>query len=345
MWFEGVAALALALAVSCGVTPLVRRLAVRVGALDRPIARSVHREPTPRLGGVAIFLAATSAMLALLGGGGREVHAILAGGALIFGVGVVDDLRRLPAWAKFLGQAAAAAVLVAGGVRVEWLTNPFGGMWHLPFLGIPLTVFWVVAVINVVNLVDGLDGLAAGICSIAALTLMAVAAGQGQAAAVVAMGAIAGAALGFLPHNFNPAKIFMGDAGSMFLGYMIAAASVEWTLKSTTVVALAVPVLALGLPIVDTSFAILRRLAARRPLHEADQGHIHHRLLRLGLTQRQAVVFLYLLSAGLGISALLLSEWKAWQAGLMFLLVVGAAVAMLRHTGALALQRGRQAHR
>jgi len=345
MWLQGVGALALACAIAYGATPLVRRLALRVGALDRPVARSVHSKPTPRLGGLAICLAAVVSLLAFLRGGGHDAYAILGGAAVILAVGVIDDVKGLPAWAKLLGQIAAAAALVAAGVRVEWLTNPSGGMWHLPVLGIPITLFWVVAVINVVNLVDGLDGLAAGISTIAALTLMIVTAGQGQVVAMVVMGAVAGAALGFLPYNFNPAKIFMGDTGSMFLGYMIAAVSVQWTLKCTTVVALAVPVLALGLPIFDTSFAILRRLAARRPVHEADQEHLHHRLLRLGFTQRQVVVLMYVLSAGLGLCAVLLSEWKAWQAGLMFLLVVGGAFAGLRRTGVFALQRPRQVDR
>ncbi|MCL6449968.1 MAG: undecaprenyl/decaprenyl-phosphate alpha-N-acetylglucosaminyl 1-phosphate transferase [Acetobacteraceae bacterium] len=340
-----VLALGISVALSLCLTPVVRRLALRLGALDRPVERSVHRQPTPHLGGLAIFLAFTASILAVVGWGAPESQGIICGGALIVAVGVVDDLYRLEAWHKLLGQVLAACVLMAFGVRIQWLTNPLGGMFYLPVLGIPLTLIWVVAVINVVNLTDGLDGLAAGLSSLASLTLLIVAVGKGLGAVPLFCAALAGSALGFLPYNFNPAQIFMGDAGSMFLGYALAAVSVAGTLKSTTAVALAVPILALGLPIFDTSFAILRRVLVGRPVHQADQEHLHHRLLRLGWSQRQVVLTMYLITAGLGLSAILMAEFNPLQGGLLLLAVVAAAAVFAHRAKILVVQRGRHLDR
>ncbi len=288
------------------LTPLVRLAGVRFGALDRPVERSVHRQPVPTLGGLAI--AGAFAVAVLMAGGPEHAHVmgILAGGAVILLVGVGDDLFNLSPFLKLLGQAAAGGVLLLFGVQIGYLTDPLrGGMFSSGWAGAPLTVLWVVAVINTVNLIDGLDGLAAGISGIASLVLFAVALLRGQVEVAVLTAALAGACFGFLPHNFNrKAKIFLGDTGAMFLGFAIAAVAVDGTLKSTTAIALAVPVLALGLPIFDTAFAILRRLVNGRPIVAADRNHIHHRLMAAGLSQRQVVVILYLVSVFLGLAGL-----------------------------------------
>lgn len=291
------------------LTPLVRRLAVRTGAIDEPDERRVHVIATPRLGGVAIVLAFV-VMLLLAGQGvglGQPLEGVVAGGLLIAGVGVVDDVIELPPYIKLLGQITAAAVAVSWGARITWVTDPLGGMLHLSWLAIPLTMLWIVAVTNAINIIDGLDGLAAGVSGIVAMTVLVVAAGRG-ASGVALLGAIlAGSALGFLRYNFHPASIFMGDTGAMFLGYMLAAISVEGTLKETTTIALIVPILALGLPIFDTGFAILRRTISGRRMSEADRGHLHHRLLGLGLSQRQVAVTLYAVTVALAASGVVMS--------------------------------------
>lgn len=307
-----------ALTVVLVLTPLVRRLAMRTGALAQPVDRSMHSEPKPYLGGLAIY-ASFAAAVAVTGGlANRGIQGILIGGLLIVALGIVDDIYGLSAKWKLLGQIGIAAILVMSyGVRIEWVTNPWGGFFYLRSWSIPLTIFWIVAVVNVVNLIDGLDGLAAGISSIAALTLLLVALQVDQANTVLLTAALAGSALGFLRYNFNPAKIFMGDAGSMFLGYALAAVSVEGLVKTAATVSLAVPVVALGLPIFDTSFAILRRAMSGRPIHEADKDHLHHRLLRMGLSHREVVLVMYGISGWLGLSAIALVELSPLQGGLI----------------------------
>ncbi|MBX6377608.1 MAG: undecaprenyl/decaprenyl-phosphate alpha-N-acetylglucosaminyl 1-phosphate transferase [Clostridia bacterium] len=287
------------------LTPVVRRVALRIGVVDRPGERSVHTRPVPLLGGVAIFLAFGAGVAATGGLSSLPARGILAGGALMLVVGIVDDYRPLRPAVKLAGQLAAAVVLLFAGVRIDFVTNPWGGLLALGPWAYPLTLLWVVAIINVVNLMDGLDGLAAGVTSIACVTLALVAwQTQQPLEAVLLIAALAGSALGFLPYNFNPARIFMGDAGSMFLGYVLAAVSVEGSVKSPAAVALAVPLLVLGLPIADTFLAILRRLQSGRPVGQADRDHLHHRLLRLGLNQREAVLWMYMVTGWLGVSAL-----------------------------------------
>jgi UDP-GlcNAc:undecaprenyl-phosphate/decaprenyl-phosphate GlcNAc-1-phosphate transferase len=311
----------LALALSLALTPLVRKLALRTGFVDHPVARSMHTEPKPYLGGLAIFVA--FAVAVAVGGGMKDprVAGILVGGALIVLLGVVDDRIRLSPKVKLLGQIVAAAVLVYGfDVRIDYIYSPLGnkfvqfGAWNGP-----LTIFWIVAFTNVVNLIDGLDGLAAGISSIASLTLLMVALQQGFGGAIVLTAALTGSAMGFLRYNFNPAKIFMGDAGAMFLGYTLAAVSVVGPLKTTATIGIIVPVLALALPIFDTAFAIIRRLANGRSIGEADKDHLHHRLLRLGLSHRNTVLVMWAISAWLGLSAVAVTEVSISQA----LIIVG----------------------
>ena len=296
-----------ALAVAYFLTPQVKTLAIRAGALDAPDARKVHKKPIPRMGGLAIYIAFVAAVLLSMQIS-RDVLGILVGGTAILALGILDDLKPLPAKVKLLGQIAAAAVLILFDIRIEWITNPFGEMLYVEYWSIPLTILWVVGLTNTVNLIDGLDGLAAGVSTIAAVTILLVALQQNFWSVAVLTAAIAGAALGFLQHNFNPAKIFMGDTGSMFLGYMLAAVSVMGTVKSAATIALIVPIVALGLPIMDTAFAIMRRYLSGQPIFKPDRGHLHHRLLDRGLTQKQAVLLMYVISGCLGLSAIALTE-------------------------------------
>ncbi len=320
-----------ALVVALVATPVVRRVALAVKALDHPKERSIHKEPVPYLGGLAIFIAFAAAAALGLGVEGQAVRGILLGGTFILLFGILDDRVALRPAVKLVGQIAAAGILVAHGVRIHFITHPFGdGLLRLGDWTIPITILWVVAVINVINLIDGLDGLAAGIAAIGALTLLLAATQQPlePAAAILLTAALAGAVLGFLPYNFNPARIFMGDGGSMFVGFVLAAVSVEGSLKSPAAMTLVVPVLALGLPILDTVLAILRRWRRGLPIGQADREHFHHRLLQLGLTQREVVLSMYLGSGWLGVSALAIVNADTWVAlGIMAFVLLTLGVA------------------
>ncbi|RJQ08958.1 MAG: undecaprenyl/decaprenyl-phosphate alpha-N-acetylglucosaminyl 1-phosphate transferase [Bacillota bacterium] len=301
----------LAFIVTYGLTPLVGKLARRVGAVAIPVDRSVHTHPVPHLGGMAIFASFALTVVLVEGWPDDRTLTILGCGFLALALGAVDDLKDISPTSKLLGQILVASLVVGLGVRVHFISNPFtGGIVYLGDWSYLLSVLWVVAVMNVVNLADGLDGLAAGICAIAALAALFVAARTGvtTTSVVVSAAALAGATAGFLPHNFNPAKIFMGDTGSMFLGFALAAISVEGALKQTTTVALLVPMIALALPITDTALAIVRRLRAKRSIGQADKGHIHHRLLDIGLSQRKAVLLMWGVTAWMALSAVILSE-------------------------------------
>lgn len=316
----------IALTAAYSLTPAVKLLASRSGALDKPDKRKIHKKTLPLLGGVAIYAGFCLAVLLTLGVRNLQLRGILIGATLIVLLGVIDDFRPMSAKLKLLGQVLIAAVVVIPyGVRIEWLTNPMRGMVYLGRFGIPLTILWFVAVMNTVNLSDGLDGLAAGISSIAAATLFLIAWKAGQMQVLVLTAALTGGALGFLRYNFNPAKIFMGDSGSMFLGFVLAAVAVQGAMKSAATIALAVPILALGVPVFDTSFAIVRRFRNGRPICEADSDHLHHRLLQMGLNQKQAVLLMYVISMYLGFAAYILSELDGTAATLV-LAVVGCTV-------------------
>ena len=257
----------------------------------------------------------------------RDIFALLLGGTVIVIVGILDDKYQLPAKVKLLGQIAAAFVLVLFDIKIEWLNNPWGGYFYLEYFSVPLTVFWIVSFTNVVNLMDGLDGLAAGVSGIASVTVILVALQQGFYTVAVITAALAGGIIGFIRYNFNPASIFMGDTGSMFIGYMLAAISIFGAVKSAATIALLVPAVALGLPIMDTAFAIVRRYTNGRPIFQPDKGHLHHRLLAMGLSQRQAVLLMYVISAVLGIAAILLTEVDGYlAAGIIACIISGVAL-------------------
>ena len=252
-------------------------------------------------------------------------------------VGVLDDKYQLPAKVKLLGQIFAACVLVAFDIRIEWLNNPFGGYFYLNewFISIPLTIFWVISFTNVVNLIDGLDGLAAGVSAIASMTVILVAVQMGYYHIAVMTAALAGGIIGFIRYNFNPATIFMGDTGSMFIGYMLAAISVYGAVKTAATVALIVPAIALGLPIMDTAFAIMRRYSNGRPIFQLDKGHLHHRLLAMGMNQKQAVLLMYAITAVLGIAAVLWAEFDGFYAALIIAVIITAVAVGAKKIGIL----------
>lgn len=329
---DHVLAFMIALGVALFLTPVVISFARRTGALDAPDARKVHVRPIPRIGGIGIYAAFMVSVLVQMSISDlppelmTSLWGLLAGGTIIVAIGIIDDYRDLPAKVKLLGQIFAACVLVIGfDVRIDVITDPLGDFIYLEYFAIPATIFWVVGLTNTVNLIDGLDGLAAGVSSIAAVTIFLVAMEEGIPFVAMITAALAGAAIGFLYYNFNPARIFMGDTGSMFLGFMLAGISVIGAVKSAATIALIVPILALGLPILDTTFAIVRRARNHRPIFKPDKGHLHHRLLAHGFTQKQAVLLMYVVSALFGLCALALTAVST-QAALLIIIIVAAAV-------------------
>ncbi|HMM20876.1 MAG TPA: MraY family glycosyltransferase [Selenomonadales bacterium] len=335
-----VLAFTIALAVSYFITPHVKDFAIKAGAMDAPDDRKVHTRPIPRMGGLGIYLGFILAVMASMHIS-HEILGLVLGGTVIVIVGMIDDTRQLSAKTKLMGQIIAALVLILFNIRIEWLTNPFGDMIYLNYFSIPITILWVVGLTNTVNLIDGLDGLAAGVSTIASITILLVAWQQNFWTVAILTAALAGSALGFLQHNFNPAKIFMGDTGSMFLGYTLAAVSILGTVKSAATIALVVPIVALGLPIMDTAFAIIRRYSNGRPIFKPDKGHLHHRLLEMGLTQKQAVLLMYVISGCLGLSAIALTEVNKGFGAVIILLLLGGAffgakkIGVLKDTGSV----------
>lgn len=312
--------------IACYVlTPTVKRLALRLGAIDNPDNRKVHVSPVPRMGGLAIYVGFLIAVLCSVTVT-KEILGLLLGGTFIVLLGVIDDIYQLSAKIKLSGQIFAALILVLFDIRIDWLTFP-GGMeyFYMDNLAIPATIFWVVSMTNALNLIDGLDGLAAGVALIASLTVSIVAVESGSYIVAILTLALAGSTLAFIRYNFNPASIFMGDTGSMFLGYMLAAVSVLGVVKSATAVALLVPAIALGLPIIDTFLAIIRRYSNGKPIFKPDKGHLHHRLLAAGLSQKQAVLLMYGISLALSMSALLFTGSNH----LLGLVVIGVIVAVV----------------
>jgi len=285
-------AFVLALALTAAVTPLVARLARRVGALDPVQERGLASEPTPLLGGLAI-LAGVLVAGSLLLPATTEMRGILIAALLITIVGLLDDLIDLPPQLKLLGQVAAGLICVLSGVRVDDFTFPFVGRVDLGDLGGPLTLIGLVLIMNVVNFSDGVDGLAAGVCAIAAAGFAVIAFDLNEDAAGILAACIAGAALGFLVHNFHPASVFMGDSGSNLLGLLLGGVIVEGSLKTNALIALVVPLVILAVPFLDTGFVVAKRIKYRRPVYRADSNHFHHRFHRMGFSQRKTVLYLY----------------------------------------------------
>jgi UDP-GlcNAc:undecaprenyl-phosphate GlcNAc-1-phosphate transferase len=334
----------LSLALSLFFTPVVRRLATKHQVFDHPSERKVHKNPIPRVGGIAIFFAFflpffssifyPSGVLGLLVFDNKMIG-LICGASLVFGLGLLDDLRNLNHKIKFVVQGLAALIAYVSGIKIALIALPGTEGWALGWLALPVTVFWFLLVINAINLIDGLDGLAAGVSFFTAMVLLVLCATNGRLLIAMGLASLGGAALGFLRYNFNPASIFMGDGGSYFLGYMLAGLSVLGSIKSQATVTILIPIIALGLPLIDTVFAPIRRFVIGQRLFKPDGEHFHHRLLRYGLTQRRAVLILYGITLCLGGLSLGLVHARDDRAALILLLVGAAVIFAIRKLGYL----------
>ncbi len=349
---EYIITFALAFIVSFASTPIVRRLAFKIGAVDVPKDnRRMHNKPIALIGGLAILNGFIIALFFnLISSSGKTIAnkqflGLLVGIAIIVLEGLLDDTRTLRAKSKLFFQVLAAlSVVLISGTRITILTNPFGSDPYIelsPYISYPLTILWIVGITNAINLLDGLDGLAAGVSSISSLSLFFVSVLRQDLLPSVAIyvalitAALSGATLGFLPFNFNPAKIFMGETGAAFLGFTLGVISIQGTMKSYAAISIVIPLLVLGLPLVDTLFAIVRRIFNRKPIMQGDRSHLHHRLMDMGLSQRQSVLIMYLASATLGLCAIVLADRGALSAIILLLAVsvfiLGAAKYMNDH--------------
>ncbi|WP_456277616.1 glycosyltransferase family 4 protein [Bacillus sp. AK128] len=313
------------------VTPLVKKLAFKIGATDRPNQRKVHLKIMPRLGGLAIYISFIIGII-ILKPGNELFLPILVGSIIIMITGILDDIYELSAKIKLGGQLAAALVVVLSGLQVEYINLPFDAQLQFGFLSIPLTILWIVGITNAINLIDGLDGLAAGVSSIALITISFMAILKGDAF-VAGMGFILlGSTLGFLVYNFFPAKIFMGDTGALFLGYMISVLSLLG-FKNVTAISFIIPVIILGVPISDTLFAIIRRIVNKQPLSAPDKSHLHHCLLRFGYSHRQTVLIIYGMSAIFGVSAVIFTKGTMWVSFLVITILLVAVELIVEKFG------------
>ena len=310
LWSKLILAGAVAFLVCFAMTPPVKRFAERIGAVDQPSERRINKVPIPRMGGLAIFLGfvLTALLFVPLS---TQVTGILLGAVIIAVMGAVDDIVSLNAWIKLLGQIVAAVVVIRCGLVFDAISNPNPlsptTTIEIGWLSVPLTVLWIVACTNAVNLIDGLDGLAVGVSAISSLTMLVVSLIVSEPTVSLLLAALTGACLGFIPYNRNPAKIFMGDVGSQLLGFVLSTVSILGLFKLHAIITFVVPFLALALPLADTTFAFFRRiLHGQSPFHP-DRGHLHHRLLDMGMSQKQAVALMYGISAILGLSAVLMT--------------------------------------
>ena len=318
-----------ALAVAFAFTPLAKRFAFAVGAVDKPGGRHIHKKPTALMGGLAIFLGFVAAIL-IFGTVDMQMASVLLGALVIVTVSAIDDIFDISPFVR-LGVHCAAALLpvLMGGVRIEFLSALGLGLnseFSMGVLSIPVTVIWIVGVTNAVNWIDGLDGLAAGVSAIAALSLLVISCILGNFYVALVMAALAGAVIGFIPYNLNPAKIFMGDTGAMFLGYILAVMSIQGLFKFYVVVSLVVPFLVVGIPILDMFVSIVRRVAHGRSPMYGDRSHVHHKLIDMGFTQRQTVAILYCISGIMGVSAVVMTVSGEIKAILLLFAVIIAAV-------------------
>lgn len=326
------AALLVAGVISFLTTPMVKSLATHFGAIDVPRDnRRMHTVPIPRMGGLAIFIGFLLSVLVFTKEIDRGLQSILLGSMVLIILGVFDDKYALSAKLKLVFQLLAAAIVVFyGDLRIDQLANPFGSSLYsyLDFgiFAYPITIIWIVAITNAVNFIDGLDGLACGVSCISSVNLLVIALLVSDAQVSIVVAALTGACLGFVPYNFNPAKIFMGDTGSTFLGFILATVSIRGLFKAYTVISFIVPFLLLGLPIFDICFAVIRRVASGKSPMEADRGHFHHRLIDMGFSQKQSVAIAYILTGLLGLAAVLLTVSGAMKALIMLgsIILVGA---------------------
>ena len=310
-WIKMLLAFAVSLLVAYVMTPPVKRFAEKVGAIDVPKDnRRVHDHPIPRMGGLAIFIGFVLSLIFFVPMS-TKVLGLLVGSVIIAVMGGVDDIVSLNPWVKLAGQIVAALVAIRCGLVFDVISNPniFAEETYIEigWLSIPLTMLWIVGCTNAVNLIDGLDGLAVGVSAISSLTMLIVSLFVSEPVVSIILAALTGACLGFMPYNLNPAKIFMGDVGSQLLGFVLSTASIMGLFKLHAIITFFVPLLALALPLADTIFAFFRRILHGQSPFKADKGHFHHRLLAMGLNQKQVVAVLYGISAVLGLLAVLMA--------------------------------------
>ncbi len=325
----------IAFAISLAATPFVKNIAYKIGAVDVPDEeRRVHSRPIPRLGGLAIFYGFLVALLSFANPIDEQTRGIIIGSLIIVGVSILDDVKQIRAIYKLLAQILAAAIAIAHDIRITAISVPEfisdTGIVNLGFFSIPITLAWIVLVTNAVNLIDGLDGLAVGVSSIASFSLFFIAILGGEEEVAIICAALAGGCLGFLPYNFNPAKIFMGDTGSQFLGYMLSVICIQGLFKGYVIISFIVPLLIMALPLFDTIFAIIRRLWNHKPIMEADRGHLHHRLLDSGFSQKETVAILYIITTILGLSAVMVLERGSYVAALLLMLSLSTAFGLYK---------------
>ena len=322
--------------------PLAMKLAFKVGAIDKPNARKVHVKIMPRMGGLGIYLAYIIVVLAT-----QELNTqligLLLGSTLLVILGIFDDIKDLNAKFKLLMQIVAAVIVMACGVRIEFMTNVFGGdAIYLDILSLPVTLLWIVGITNAINLIDGLDGLAGGIAAIAAASMATVGWIHGQYLMASMAIILMGSTIGFLCYNFHPAKVFMGDTGSLFLGFNLSVLAIMGVAKSITFISLAAPILVLGVPIFDTCFAILRRKMNHKPIFAADKEHLHHRLLQLGFSHRMTVLIIYLISFCLAAIAVLITYLSTAEAMAVVALILVVILLGARKLGVIAFSRPKE---
>lgn len=318
--------------ISFFITPFIIKLALKIGATDKPSKRKVHEKIMPRLGGLAIFISFVIGVV-MIGPTNPSYMWIVIGATMIVVVGILDDIYELSAIIKLIGQILAAlVVIIFGDIQMNFINLPFGGVLEFGIFSVPMTLFWIVAVTNAINLIDGLDGLASGVTSIALVTVATMAYMMGNFYIFTISLLLLFSVLGFLYYNFHPAKIFLGDTGSLFLGFMLAVLSLLG-FKNITLVSLFIPLFILGVPIVDTLFAIIRRSKNNVPFYLADRSHIHHCLLDLGFSHRKTVLIIYLLSSVFGVAAILFSMATIWGAILITFIVLLIVELLVEYLG------------
>lgn len=314
------------------LTPMVKSIAIKIGATDKPNYRKVHEKIMPRLGGLAIYVSFLIGFLVFLP---NTIHylPIMIGATIIVFVGILDDLFQKSAKFKFIMQLVAATIPVIGGFKIDFITIPFADRIEFGFLAIPITILWIVAITNAINLIDGLDGLAAGIAAIAFLTISGLAVSMGNIPIALISFMMLGSTLGFLIFNFYPAKIFMGDTGSLFLGYMISVIAVTGLFKNVALFSLLVPIIILAIPILDTLFAIIRRIIHKKPISAPDKSHLHHCILKLGYTHKQTVILIYGMSSLFSLAGIMLNRSEMWSSIIILFLILIIVELLVELTG------------
>jgi len=321
-WLQVVMVLLIPLVISFAATPLVRKLAFIIGAVDKPDARKVHTRIMPRLGGLAIFVATTIGLLVFTNTGFFPMYWMLLGSIVIVIIGILDDMNPMSAKTKLLGQILAAMIVVYGGIRIDFINVPFMdepiyfGQWSWV-----ISILWIVGITNALNLIDGLDGLASGVSSIALSSIAIMSLMMGNITVATISLILLGATLGFLYYNFYPAKIFMGDSGSLYLGFFLASLSILG-FKNITMISYVIPILILGVPIFDTLFAIVRRYRSGLSITAPDKKHLHHCIISLGFSHRATVLIIYGITMMFSLAAIFLSQATIWIAGIVLILVL-----------------------